>query len=264
MNQLSNQTAIITGAASGMGKAMAILFAAEGARVVAADLHQAELDTVVESINQSGGTAIGIPCNVSLESDIRSLIAGAMEHFGSVDILVNNAGVFWIKPLAMETLEGFRKMQAINVEGVFLGLKHCIPVIAERAQQWDGGGAVVNLSSVAGIVGGPNIIAYNASKGAVRLMTKSAALEFAPAKVRVNSVHPGIIDTPMMAEAAKVIEATTGQGSNSTREQFASRHPLGRMGRDVDVANAVAFLASDAAAFVTGSELVVDGGMTAI
>jgi NAD(P)-dependent dehydrogenase (short-subunit alcohol dehydrogenase family) len=108
------------------------------------------------------------------------------------------------------------------------------------------------------------MIAYNASKGAVRLMTKSAALEFASMKVRVNSVHPGIIDTPMMAEAARAIEKATGQGSNTTRTHFASRHPLGRMGREVDVANAVAFLASDASAFVTGAELVVDGGMTAI
>jgi NAD(P)-dependent dehydrogenase (short-subunit alcohol dehydrogenase family) len=141
-----------------------------------------------------------------------------------------------------------------------------VPALAERAAQWDGGGAIVNLSSVAGIVGGPNIIAYNASKGAVRLMTKSAALECAQAgqNIRVNSVHPGIIDTPMMAEAAEAIGKATGQGANSMRANFAERHPMKRMGRDSDVANAIVFLASDAAAFVTGAELVVDGGMTAI
>lgn len=125
---------------------------------------------------------------------------------------------------------------------------------------------MVNLSSVAGIVGAPNTMAYNASKGAVRLMTKAAALECARngQKVRVNSVHPGIIDTPMMDEAAKVLSKTTGEGGNAIRDRFASFHPLGRMGRDTDIANAVVFLASDKAAFMTGSELVVDGGMTAM
>lgn len=257
MSELRGRVALVTGGARGLGAAAAKALAAKGAKVVVSDIRDGE-----ETAAAIDGAFV--KHDVTNEDEWIAAVKFAKDTFGGLDILVNNAGVFWMKPLAMETLEGFRRMQAINVEGVFLGLKHCIPAIAERAQQWDGGGAVVNLSSVAGIVGGPNIIAYNASKGAVRLMTKSAALEFAPAKVRVNSVHPGIIDTPMMAEAAKVIEATTGQGSNSTREQFASRHPLGRMGRDVDVANAVAFLASDAAAFVTGSELVVDGGMTAI
>jgi len=154
----------------------------------------------------------------------------------------------------------------VNVEGVFLGLKHAIPAIAERGAHWEGGGAVVNLSSVAGIVGAPNTLAYNASKGAVRLMTKAAALECARngQKVRVNSVHPGIIDTPMMSEAAEVMSKTTGEGGNAIRDRFASFHPMGRMGRDTDIANAVVFLASDKAAFMTGSELVVDGGMTAM
>jgi NAD(P)-dependent dehydrogenase (short-subunit alcohol dehydrogenase family) len=167
--------------------------------------------------------------------------------------------------IVQTSLEDFRKMQQVNVEGVFLGLKHAIPAIAERAHQWDGGGAIVNLSSVAGLVGAPLTLAYNASKGAVRLMTKAAALEFAQAglMVRVNSVHPGIIDTPMMAEAAQGIEQATGEGGNTIRTRFADRHPLRRMGRDTDIANAIVFLASDRAAFMTGSELVVDGGMTA-
>jgi NAD(P)-dependent dehydrogenase (short-subunit alcohol dehydrogenase family) len=193
-----------------------------------------------------------------------SAIAFAKERFGGLDILVNNAGIFWMKPIALETLESFRKMQQVNVEGVFLGLKHAIPAIAERGAQWDGGGAIVNLSSVAGIVGAPMTLAYNASKGAVRLMTKAAALECARAgqKVRVNSVHPGIIDTPMMSEAAEAIAGASGV--NDARERFASFHPLGRMGRDTDIANAVVFLASDRAAFMTGAELVVDGGMTAM
>jgi NAD(P)-dependent dehydrogenase (short-subunit alcohol dehydrogenase family) len=257
MNDLSGRVALVTGGARGLGAAAAKALAAKGAKVVVSDIRDgAETAAAIDGAF--------VKHDVTSEEEWIAAVKFAKDTFGGLDILVNNAGVFWMMPLPMETLANFRKMQAINVEGVFLGLKHAIPAIAERAQQWDGGGAVVNLSSVAGIVGAPNIVAYNASKGAVRLMTKSAALEYAAAKVRVNSVHPGIIDTPMMAEAAKVIEATTGQGANTTRDHFATRHPLGRMGRDTDVANAVAFLASDGAAFITGSELVVDGGMTAI
>jgi len=257
MGELSGRVALVTGGARGLGAAAAKALAAKGAKVVVSDVRDG-----TETAAAIDGAFV--KHDVTSEEEWIAAVQFAKDKFGRLDILVNNAGVFWMMPLPMETLENFRKMQAINVEGVFLGLKHCIPAIAERAHLWDGGGAVVNLSSVAGIVGAPNIIAYNASKGAVRLMTKSAALEYAAHKVRVNSVHPGIIDTPMMAEAAKVIEATTGQGANATRDQFATRHPLGRMGRDIDIANAVAFLASDAAAFITGSELVVDGGMTAI
>lgn len=258
MGDLDGRVALVTGAARGIGAATARTLAAAGAKVVISDIAAG-----TEIAAAIGGAYI--QHDVTSEDQWIAAIAFAGDKFGGLDILVNNAGVFWIKPLAMETLEDFRRMQQINVEGVFLGLKHAIPAIAERAAQWDGGGAVVNLSSVAGIVGGPNIIAYNASKGAVRLMTKSAALECAQAglKVRVNSVHPGIIDTPMMAEAADAVGKATGQGANAMRANFADRHPVKRMGRDSDVANAIKFLASDAAAFITGAELVVDGGMTA-
>ncbi|MEZ6022937.1 MAG: glucose 1-dehydrogenase [Hyphomonadaceae bacterium] len=257
MNDLAGRVALVTGAARGLGAAAAKALAAKGAKVVVSDVRDGA--PVAEAI---GGAFT--EHDVTSEEQWVAAVAFAKQTFGGLDILVNNAGVFWVKPLPMETLEDFRRMQQINVDGVFLGLKHAIPAIAERAQQWDGGGAVVNLSSVAGLVGAPNMVAYHASKGAVRLMTKAVALEYAPMKVRVNSVHPGIIDTPMMEEAAKVMEAVTGKGANAVRAQFASRHPLGRMGRDIDIANAIAFLASDAAAFVTGAELVVDGGMTAI
>lgn len=257
MSDLKGRVALVTGGARGLGAAAAKALAAKGAKVVVSDI--ADGSEVAAAIDGAY-----VKHDVTSEGEWIAAIAFAKETFGGLDILVNNAGVFWVKPTAAETLESFRRMQAINVDGVFLGLKHAIPAIAERAHQWDGGGSVVNLSSVAGLVGGPNILAYNASKGAVRLMTKGAALDAAPFKVRVNSVHPGIIDTPMMSEAATVISKVTGQGANSIRDNFAERHPLKRMGRDIDVANAVAFLASDDAAFVTGSELVVDGGMTAI
>jgi NAD(P)-dependent dehydrogenase (short-subunit alcohol dehydrogenase family) len=259
MSDLDGRVALVTGGARGLGAAAAKALAAEGAKVLVSDV--ADGGAVAEAI---GGAFV--KHDVTSEEDWIGAVAFAKERFGGLDILVNNAGIFWMKPIALETLESFRKMQQVNVEGVFLGLKHGIPAIAERAAKWDGGGAIVNLSSVAGIVGAPMTLAYNASKGAVRLMTKAAALECARAgmKVRVNSVHPGIIETPMMEEAMGVVSQTTGEGDNALKERFASFHPMGRLGRDTDIANAVVFLASDKAAFMTGAELVVDGGMTAM
>ena len=258
MGELDGRVALVTGAARGIGAATARALAEAGAKVVVGDVGDG-----VATADEIGGAYI--KHDVTSEESWAAAVEFAQSAFGGLDILINNAGVFWQRPIGKTSLEDFRAMQQVNVEGVFLGLKHCIPAIAERAQRWDGGGAIVNLSSIAGLVGSPNTLAYNASKGAVRLMTKSAALECAQQglKVRVNSVHPGIIDTPMMAKAAEDITAATGQGANSIRERFERFHPMGRMGRDTDIANAIRFLASDAAAFMTGAELVVDGGMTA-
>ncbi|MDP1739274.1 MAG: glucose 1-dehydrogenase [Caulobacter sp.] len=258
MNDLDGRVALVTGGAQGIGAATARALAAAGAKVVVSDIGDGT--AVADAV---GGAYVRH--DVTVEADWIAAVAFAREAFGGLDILVNNAGIFWMKPIVETALEDFRRMQQINVEGVFLGLKHAIPAIAERAQRWDGGGSIINLSSVAGLVGQAGGLAYNASKGAVRLMTKSAALECARdrLKIRVNSVHPGIIDTPMMAGAAAAISERTGEGSNSTLERFAQSHPLGRLGRDTDIANAIVFLASDKAAFMTGSEVVVDGGMTA-
>lgn len=258
VSDLEGRVALVTGGARGIGAATARALAAAGAKVLISDLNDG-----TETAEAVGGAYVRH--DVTSEDDWIATVAFAKTSFGGLDILINNAGIFWQRPIAQTTLEAFRTMQQVNVEGVFLGLKHAIPALSERAHLWDGGGAIVNLSSVAGLVGSPNTLAYNASKGAVRLMTKAAALECAQGgiKVRVNSVHPGIIDTPMMAGAAESIMAATGQGNNSVRERFAKFHPMGRMGRDIDIANAIKFLVSDAAAFMTGSELVVDGGMTA-
>ena len=255
---LAGRVALVTGGARGIGAASARALAAAGARVVIADIGDGQ-----GTADEVGGACVRH--DVTSEDRWIEAVAFAKAAFGGLYILVNNAGVFWLRPLSETSLDDFRRMQQVNVEGVFLGMKHAIPAIAERAHLWDGGGSVVNLSSVAGLVGSPMALAYNASKGAVRLMTKSAALECAQAgqKVRVNSVHPGIIDTPMMEKAMAEMTAAGRGGSNSIRERFASRHPMGRLGRDTDNANAVKFLASDAAAFMTGSELVVDGGLTA-
>jgi NAD(P)-dependent dehydrogenase (short-subunit alcohol dehydrogenase family) len=258
MKDLDGRVALVTGGARGIGAATARALAEAGARVVVSDIGNG--GEVAESI---GGAFV--KHDVTQEDEWIAAVAFAKKTFGGLDILVNNAGIFFTMPIVSTSLEDFRRMQQINVEGVFLGMKHAIPAIAERAQKWDGGGSIINISSVAGIVGAPLIVAYNASKGAVRLMTKSAALECAQAgmNIRVNSVHPGIIDTPMMGQMVTLAVAG-GESEEAARKRYADRHPMKRVGKDSDIGNAVVFLASDRAAFMTGSELVVDGGMTAI
>lgn len=257
MKDLDGRVALVTGAARGLGAAAARALAQAGAKVVVSDIGDGT--HVASSI---GGAYV--KHDVTSEEEWIAAVAFARKTFGGLDILVNNAGIFFVRPIVATSLEDFRRVQQVNVEGVFLGIKHSIPAIAERAQTWEGGGSIINISSIAGLVGSPNVIAYNASKGAVRLMTKSAALECAQAgmKIRVNSIHPGIIDTAMLGQMVTLAEAA-GEGANAARARFADRHPLKRLGRDTDVANAVLFLASDAAGFMTGSEVVVDGGMTA-
>ncbi len=257
MKDLDGRVALVTGAARGLGAAAARALAQAGAKVVVSDIGDGT--DVAASI---GGAYV--KHDVTSEDEWIAAVAFARKTFGGLDILVNNAGIFFVRPIVATSLEDFRRMQQINVEGVFLGIKHSIPAIAERAQGWEGGGSIINISSVAGLVGSPNLIAYNASKGAVRLMTKSAALECAQAgmKIRVNSIHPGIIDTAMLGQMVTLAEAS-GEGANAARTRFADRHPLKRLGRDTDIGNAVLFLASDRSGFMTGSEVVVDGGMTA-
>ncbi len=257
MQDLTGRVALVTGAARGIGAAIARALAEAGAKVVVSDVNDG--GAVAEEI---GGACVRH--DVTSETDWVAAVAFAKEKFGGLDIMVNNAGVFWLKPITQTSLEDFRRMQEINVDGVFLGLKHAIPAIAERAGKWNGGGAIVNISSVAGIIGTAMTTAYSASKGAVRLMTKSAAIECAALKlnVRVNSVHPGIIDTDMMASALDAAKRGD-EPEQATRDRMARSHPLGRVGRDTDIANAVRFLCSSEAAFMTGAEMVVDGGMTA-
>jgi len=258
MSDLKGRVALVTGASRGIGAATAKALAAKGAKILVTDI----LDGSETAAAVNGAY---LRHDVTIEEEWAAAVAEARKQFGGLDILVNNAGIFCMKAITETALEDFRRMQQINVEGVFLGLKHAIPAIAERAQQWDGGGAIVNLSSVAGLVGSPLTCAYNASKGAVRLMTKAAAMECAAGglKIRVNSVHPGVIDTPMAHQLLGEFANASGTGGNEARQNVIARHPLGHLGRDIDVANAITFLASDAAAFVTGTELAVDGGFTA-
>jgi NAD(P)-dependent dehydrogenase (short-subunit alcohol dehydrogenase family) len=258
MKDLEGRVALVTGGARGIGAACAQALAEAGAKVVVADIGDG-------SATASAAGGAYVKHDVTSEESWVLAVAFAKETFGGLDILVNNAGIFFVKPIVATTLEEFRRMQQINVEGVFLGMKHAIPAIAERSKQWKGGGSIVNVSSVAGLVGAPMLVAYNASKGAVRLMTKSAALECAQAgfQIRVNSVHPGIIDTDMMGQMVDMVVAG-GETREAARQRYAERHPLRRLGEARDVANAVVFLSSDKSGFMTGSEVVVDGGMTAV
>jgi NAD(P)-dependent dehydrogenase (short-subunit alcohol dehydrogenase family) len=257
MAELKGRVALVTGASRGIGAAAARALAAAGARVIVTDL----LDTAALARELDG---LARRQDVTSEAEWAETIAFAKREAGGLDILVNNAGIMGkIAPTTEISLEDWRQLQAVNVEGVFLGCKHAIPSLAERAHQWAGGSAIINLSSVVGLVGFANAACYSASKGAVRLMTKCLALELAPRKIRVNSVHPGLIDTHMGEAVVQVLASLSGAGDNAARAQLVDLHPVGHIGQPPNIGDAIAFLASDRAAFMTGSEMVVDGGWSA-
>lgn len=244
MARFTGKTVLVTGAARGIGGAIADAFAAEGANVVMTDVLEAELKAHAETIGQTG-----IVHDVSDEDGWRSVIAAIEVKFGRLDVLVNNAGYGWLKNVTDTSLEEWRKLMSVNVDGVFLGMKHGIPLIAKG-----GGGAIVNMASMYGTVGNAGTSAYCASKGAVTMMTKAVALECAAAKngIRVNSIHPGYVSTPSVAETL-----TTEQV-----DALRALHPVERLAEPDEIARATLFLASDDASFVVGAQLAVDGGFT--
>jgi len=253
MARLDGRVALVTGAASGLGRAIAALFAAEGARVVAADVKEAEGRQAVEAI---GEEAVFEPLDVTDEGHWSRVVDATLVRFGKLDVVVNNAGVAILKTVEETTLEEWRRLLAVNLDGVFLGCKHGIRGIRAGGR----GGSIVNMSSVSGLVGGHNLAAYNASKGGVRLLTKSVALHCAREGygIRCNSVHPTFVETPMVAAMID------GAGDpEKVRTRLERQIPLGRLGQPADVASAVLYLASDESRFMTGSEVVVDGGVTA-
>lgn len=256
MGDLTGRVALVTGASRGIGAATARALAAAGAKVAVTDLAAPE-DLAAEL----GGIARAQ--DVTSEADWAATMDWIKAEAGGLDILVNNAGLFLMKPITETSLDEWKRLHGVNVEGVFLGTRAAIPLLAERAARWQGGAAIINLSSVAGLVGAAGAACYNASKGAVRLFTKGAALELAPARIRVNSVHPGVIETQMGMEVVHGVSALSGVGENEAKDRTAAMHPLGHMGQPGNIADAIVFLASDKAAFMTGSEVVVDGGMTA-
>lgn len=252
---MRGKSAIVTGGALGIGRACALKLAEEGAAVAVTDVDVGKGPLVVEEIRSRGGDAIFINHDVSDEAGWEHVVKLAVERYKKLDVLVNNAGVALAKDVEHTTLAEWRSLMSINLDGVFLGTKHAI--LAMKAA---GGGSIVNLSSIEGLVGDPNLAAYNASKGGVRLLTKSAALYCAKSgyNIRVNSVHPGYIWTPMVENFLKS-QGDVAQG----RKALDSLHPIGHVGEPDDIAYGVLYLASDEAKFVTGTELVIDGGYTA-
>lgn len=254
---MSQKVAFITGGASGIGLATAQALARTGHHVVIADIQTAAAQTAAEQIRSDQLSASAVPLDVSSDEAWRSAIGAVGQEHGRLDVLVNNAGLGEGGTLDSTSLEAFNRMLAVNVGGVFLGCKYAIPLM-ERS----GGGSVINVSSIFGIVSDQLTLAYSASKGAVRTMTKSIALDCATRNtgVRVNSIHPGFIETPMVMNAAAVTPA-------EIIEPYAARTvgqtPMGRFGQPDELADVIVFLASDASRFMTGSEVTVDGGFTA-
>ena len=247
--RLEGKVALISGGARGQGETEARLFAQEGASVVLGDILESEGAAAAAAIGESGGKARFIALDVTSEDDWISAVRFTVETFGRLDILVNNAAIYTRTRIVDTDIEEWRRIMDINMTGVFLGTKHAIPAMREL-----GGGSIINISSTAGLVGSAGGSAYGTSKGGVRLFTKYTAIQHAPDGIRANSIHPGPIDTDMIAD-----NLSTPEG----RAQSLSRVPLGRIGTVMDVAYGALFLASDESSFVTGSELVIDGGMTA-
>jgi len=248
--RLENKVALISGGARGMGAAEARMFAREGAKVVIGDLLEAEGRQVEAEINELGGECVFVHLDVTQEAEWQQAVETAVARFGKLDILVNNAGIALRGVLEDTSSEDWDRVMAVNAKGVFLGTKAAIPEMRKV-----GGGSIVNISSMSGLVGQSYIQpVYNASKGAVRIFTKSAAIQYAKEGIRVNSVHPGPIDTPMAGERLTNAEL---------QRQADERSPMGRTAHPDEVAYGVLFLASDEASFMTGSELVIDGGATA-
>jgi NAD(P)-dependent dehydrogenase (short-subunit alcohol dehydrogenase family) len=259
--QVAGKVALVTGGASGIGAAVAELLAQEGATVVATDVDELRGPEVVAGIAKAGGKAIFLQQDVTSEPRWTEIVAEIGKRYGRLDILVSNAGIGIAVPSITEmTLEDWRRQNAINLDGVFLSVKHGLPLMRKT-----GGGSIIMMSSLAGLRGAPGLSAYSATKGGVRLFAKSIAMECAAAGdgIRVNSVHPGIIDTPIWG---KIPTGAAGHGQNAPidpEERARLVTPLARAGQAREIAQGVLYLASDASSYVTGTELVIDGGMNA-
>ncbi|PWQ93804.1 SDR family NAD(P)-dependent oxidoreductase [Leucothrix arctica] len=255
MKRVENKTALITGSANGIGKAVALLLAKQGATVAITDVDDEAGNRLAEEIVAAGNVAKFWHLDTADEDNVKHVFADVKREFGAIDILVNNAGIAGVNKPTHEILkEEWEHLMNINVTGVFLCTKHVIPQMMEVSA-----GSIVNLSSIYGLVGGADLPPYHASKGAVRLMSKNDALTYAKNNIRVNSVHPGFIWTPLVESLAN----ESPIGPEAFKKHLDSLHPMGHGGDPDDVAYGVLYLASDESKFVTGSELVIDGGYTA-
>ncbi|HEY2995936.1 MAG TPA: glucose 1-dehydrogenase [Methylomirabilota bacterium] len=249
--RLNGKVALVSGGASGMGQSEALVFAREGAKVVVGDVLETEGRQVADKIKAAGGQAQFVKLDVASEPDWEKAVKATVDAFGKLDVLVNNAGISGTFDPDTLSTSAWDRLMEVNAKGVFLGMKHAIP-----AMQRAGGGSIINISSISGVVGQTGIhMGYNASKGAVRTMTKSAAVQYAKDNIRVNSVHPGMLP-PM--------RSSKGSADPAWRDKMIRAVPLKREGRVEEVAHAVLFLASDEASYITGVELPVDGGFLAM
>jgi NAD(P)-dependent dehydrogenase (short-subunit alcohol dehydrogenase family) len=255
MKRLDEKTCIVTGGGAGIGKATCLRLASEGARVAVTDIDEGAAKAVCQEITAQGGTAGSWRLDVADADAVRQVFDGVADYFGQLDILVNNAGIAGVSTPTHEiSEEDWRKVIDVNVNGVFFCTKAAIPHLRKA-----GGGSIINLSSIYGLIGAPDLPPYHASKGAVRLMSKTDALIYAKEGIRVNSVHPGFIWTPLV----EALGESSEEGVEAFRKNLDDLHPIGHVGEPEDIAAGIAYLASDDAKFVTGSELVIDGGYTA-
>ena len=254
MDRVDGKVAVVTGAAYGIGRAAAGLLAREGAQVAVTDIQSEAGLEAADEIKQRGGHAQYWQLDTTDEQAIQRVFAEVADAFGHLDVLVNNAGISGVnKPTHEVTLEEWNRVISVNLNGVFLCTKHAIPYMRQA-----GGGSIINLSSIYGLVGAPDLPPYHAAKGGVRLMSKTDALFYAADGIRVNSVHPGFIWTPMVENVCRELGDV-----EAARRHLTKLHPIGRLGEPEDIAYGILYLASDEAKFVTGSELVIDGGYTA-
>ena len=266
MNSLAGKVALVSGAARGIGAETARRMAAAGASVVIGDVLEERARQTVKEITDAGGRALFVPLDVTTEGPWKAAVDATLKQFGKLDILVNNAGMFLGRDFMEASLEEWHKLVAINMTGVYLGTKLCAPALAESGATSRHGSAIVNLASVAGLVGSQLDPLYSMTKGGVTLFTKSTALAFGRRgwKIRVNSIHPGVIETDMGAQTFATRAKLTGSNDvDEARSTALKQHPIGRLGMPEDIALGIVFLASDDAGFMTGSGMVVDGGLTA-
>jgi len=250
--RLSDKVAIVTGAGSGIGKATAALFAAEGAKVIVVDWNKDTGEETAATLRQAGGQSLYCYADVSQREDVERMVNTALDHYARLDVLVNNAAIAAMARLVDTTEETWDRVQSVNLKGVFLGCKYAIPAMIRS-----GGGTIINIASILGFVGDPDWAAYCAAKSGVIGLTKVAALTYGPQGIRVNCICPGDVETPL-----REWEFSQSPDPDRSRREISSKYPLRRLASPQEIAECVVFLASEASSFITGSSMVVDGGLT--